>query len=71
MAGTPASSRSFRSSTGFVTSKPRRMLTSKEINEKRANSMCFFYDEKYFPGHKCKGQVYRLEIMKEEEEREL
>jgi len=29
--------------------------------------MCFFCDERYFPGHKCNGQVYRLEIMEDGE----
>jgi len=29
--------------------------------------MCFFCDEKYYPGYKCNGQVYKLEIMEEGE----
>jgi len=32
---------------------------------------CFFCDERYFPGHKRKGQVYRLEIIEEEEDLEM
>ena len=71
MTGNTSGPRSLGSSIGFVTSKPRKVLTSKEINEKRANSMCFFYDEKYYPSHKCKGQVYRLEVIEEEEEVEV
>ena len=53
------------SSAHSVTSKPRnpeRILSAKDIEEKRARNMCFFYDEKYFPAHKCKVQVYQLEI---------
>ena len=46
-------------------------MTSKEINEKRANGTCFFCDEKYYPGHKCNSQVYRLEFVEEEEEVEV
>ena len=40
----------------------------KEIEEKRAKNLCFFYDDKYHPGHKCTFQVCRLEIMEEAEE---
>jgi len=56
-AGTQVSARSAVSSTGSVTSKPRKILTPKEIDEKRANSMCFFCNERYYPGHKCARQV--------------
>lgn len=69
--GSQFGSRSVVSSTGSVTSRPRRILTSKEIDEKRANNMCFFCDEKYYPGHQCKGQVYSLEVMEEEEGMEM
>jgi len=65
MPGTPFSPRSIASSTGSVTSKPRRVLTSKEIDEKRANSLCFFCGEKYYPGYKCAGHVYRMEVVEE------
>jgi len=40
--GSQTGSRGTVSSTGFVTSKPRRILTPREIDEKRANNMCFF-----------------------------
>lgn len=40
------------------------------MDERRAKNLCFFCDEKYFPGHKCKAHVYRLEIVEEEEEEE-
>jgi len=65
VSSTPFSTRSTASSTGSITSKPRKVLTLKEIDEKGANSMCFFYDEKYYPGHKCAGQVYRLDMVEE------
>ena len=55
------------SSVGSASSKPRRLLTPKEIDEKRANNMCFFCDAKYFPGHKCSSQVYRLEVVEGED----
>jgi len=53
---------------GSVTSRPKRSITSKEIEERRARNQCFFCDEKFYPGHKCSGQVYRLEFMEKEEE---
>jgi len=35
---------------------------------KKGPTTCvFFCDERYFPGHKCNGQVYRLEITKDGE----
>jgi len=71
VSGTASSVGSVGSSAGSVSSKPRRMMTSKEINEKRANGTCFFCDEKYYPGHKCNSQVYRLEFVEEEEEVEV
>jgi len=49
-----------------VTSKPRKVLTPKDIYERTTNNMCFS-DAKYYPGHKCKGQVYRLEVVEEDE----
>jgi len=56
---------------GSVSSKARRVLTPKEIDEKRANNMCFFCDEKYFPGYKCSSQVYRFEVVEGEEWEEV
>jgi len=50
-----------------VSSTLRRVLTPKELDEKRANNLCFFCDEKYFPGHKCASQVYGLEVVDREE----
>ena len=67
MTGNASGMGSVGSSVGSVTSKPRRMMTSKEINEKRANGICFFCDEKYYPGHKCNSQVYRLEFVEDED----
>jgi len=65
-AGSHVSARGATSSTGSVTSKPRKILTPKEKDEKRVNGMCFFCDEKYHLGHKCAGQVYSLKLMEDE-----
>ncbi|GKB80534.1 putative mitochondrial protein [Tanacetum coccineum] len=46
----------------------KKILTQKELEEKRANHMCFYYDEKYFPSHKCSGQLHSLEVVIEENE---
>ncbi|XP_015081221.1 uncharacterized protein LOC107024768 [Solanum pennellii] len=42
----------------------RRTLSAEEMNEKRSKGLCYFCNEKYIPGHKCKTskQLYLLEI---------
>ncbi|XP_060202731.1 uncharacterized protein LOC132631149 [Lycium barbarum] len=42
----------------------RRTLSVEEMNEKRAKGLCYFCNEKYTPGHKCKNlkQLYLLEL---------
>jgi len=47
----------------------RRTLSMEEMNDRRAKGLCYFCDEKYVFGHKCKNvkQLYLLEI--EEQER--
>ncbi|XP_060212277.1 uncharacterized protein LOC132639908 [Lycium barbarum] len=46
----------------------RRTLTPEEMNEKRAQGLCFFCNEKYVPGHKCRNlkQLYLLEFEEED-----
>jgi len=56
-----------------VSSKPRiisRSLSPKGIEEKRAKNLCFLCDEAYLPGHKCKSQIYSLEVIKEVKDEE-
>ncbi|GKA83144.1 reverse transcriptase [Tanacetum coccineum] len=48
----------------------RKQLTQKELEEKRAKNQCFYYDQRYSPGHKCSGHVYSLEVIGENEEYE-
>lgn len=48
----------------------RRTLTSAEFSEKRAINQCFWCDEKYEPGHRCKekkAQVFCIEAVEVEE----
>nr|GEV96056.1 reverse transcriptase [Tanacetum cinerariifolium] len=48
----------------------RKQLTQKKYKNKRAKNLCFYYDQKYAPGHKCHGQLYSLVVLGEEEEEE-
>nr|GEY21302.1 hypothetical protein [Tanacetum cinerariifolium] len=50
---------------------PRKQLSQKELAEKRAKNLCFYFDRKYMPRHKCSGQMYALEVSPCEEENEL
>ncbi|XP_070036260.1 uncharacterized protein [Nicotiana tomentosiformis] len=47
----------------------RRSLSLDEMNEKRAKGLCYFCNEKYVVGHKCKNlkQIYLLELEESEE----
>ncbi|GJZ99715.1 reverse transcriptase [Tanacetum coccineum] len=35
--------------------RPFKRLTKKEMEEKRAKQLCFYCDQKYSPGHKCRS----------------
>ncbi|XP_015161375.1 uncharacterized protein [Solanum tuberosum] len=47
-----------------------KRLTPAEMNERRQKGLCFFCDEKFFPGHKCGSSksLYLLEVEEEIEE---
>lgn len=53
---------------------PSKRLSSQDFDEKRAKGICFWYDEKFTPGHNCrkKRQLYFMQLpeenMEEEEE---
>jgi len=49
--------------------KPARMLTSAEMEERRSNGLCYWCEEKYMLGHNCrKGkELYLYEVDEEEE----
>ncbi|GKB66889.1 hypothetical protein Tco_0928301 [Tanacetum coccineum] len=51
-----------------VNTPVRKQLTQKEYQEKRAQNLCFYYDQKYTPGHKCSGQLYSLVVLAYEED---
>ena len=47
-----------------------RMHSISEFDEKRAKGFCFWCDEKYEVGHKCKQkQLYMVEVQKESDEK--
>ncbi|GJR82202.1 reverse transcriptase [Tanacetum coccineum] len=51
-----------------VQNRPFRRLTQKEMEDKRATQLCYYYDQKYTLGHKCSGQMYSLEVVGCDEE---
>nr|GEV24612.1 hypothetical protein [Tanacetum cinerariifolium] len=48
--------------------RPFEKFTQQELEEKRAKHLCFYYDQKYSPGHKCSGKMHSLEILAFNEE---
>nr|GEW44036.1 hypothetical protein [Tanacetum cinerariifolium] len=45
----------------------RKQLIQKEHEEKRAKNLCFYYDKKFVPGHKCEGQLFSLVVLPRKE----
>ncbi|XP_070045243.1 uncharacterized protein [Nicotiana tomentosiformis] len=45
-----------------------RRLSAAEMDEKRAQGLCFFYDEKYVQGHNCRArkQLFLVDIVEED-----
>nr|GFB64626.1 UDP-glycosyltransferase 83A1-like [Tanacetum cinerariifolium] len=33
--------------------------------DKKAKNQCFYYDQRYVPGHKCSGRLFSLEIVED------
>jgi hypothetical protein len=53
---TPAQNFTYKSN-----SKPTKSLRNKELNERRAKGLCFWCDEKFVTGHRCKNKkLYSL-----------
>ncbi|GKB19820.1 hypothetical protein Tco_0853743 [Tanacetum coccineum] len=67
----PAPNANWRNKQPTASSSPyRKQLTQKEMEDKRSKGLCFYYDQKYFPGHKCSGQVFLLEVIVDNEDQE-
>ncbi|GJT91008.1 putative mitochondrial protein [Tanacetum coccineum] len=60
---TPAPNTTLAAKSSFNTPYPKRQLTQKEFQERRAKNLCFYCDEKYTPGNSCRGQVFNLEVV--------
>nr|GEU35335.1 hypothetical protein [Tanacetum cinerariifolium] len=45
----------------------RKHMTQKEYQEKRAQNLCFYCDQKYTPGHKCSGKLFSIVLLADEE----
>ncbi|GJU01292.1 RNA-directed DNA polymerase like protein [Tanacetum coccineum] len=51
-----------------VNAPVRKQLSQKEYQEKKAQNLCFYCDQKYAPGHKCAGQIFSLVLVPDEED---
>jgi hypothetical protein len=57
------------SSSKMKSASPMKRLTWYEMQSRRAQGLCFNCDERFVPGHKCKGpQLMKLEGSYEEED---
>nr|GEW82065.1 putative mitochondrial protein [Tanacetum cinerariifolium] len=52
------------------TAPPKKQLTQKEYEDKRANNLCFIVIKKFVPGHKFEGQLFSLVVLGENEKLE-
>ncbi|XP_059278046.1 uncharacterized protein LOC132032441 [Lycium ferocissimum] len=50
----------------FNTNRKKKWLTLAELDEKRANGLCYFCDEMFVPGHNCKAKRHLFSIELEE-----
>jgi len=59
----------FNNATVNYNPRPSRPIRTREMDERRTNGLCFWCDEKFVPGHRCKNQkLYSLCIIEDEEE---
>ncbi|GJS36257.1 protein ABC transporter 1, mitochondrial [Tanacetum coccineum] len=64
----PSSSSNWRSKPNTPVGAPiRKQMRQKEYQEKRAQNLCFYYDQKYTPSHKCSGQLFSIILLADEE----
>jgi hypothetical protein len=49
--------------------KPTRSIRHKDLEERRAKELCFWCDERFIPGHRCKNKrLYSLCIIKDDKD---
>jgi hypothetical protein len=55
-------------STYSTPSKPTKFIRNQEFEDRRLKGLCFWCDEKFVPGHRCRNKkVYSLSVLEEEE----
>nr|GEV82965.1 hypothetical protein [Tanacetum cinerariifolium] len=68
----PTPNSNWRTRTANPNTAPiRKQLTHKELEEKRAKNICFYYDQRYVPGHKFLSQMFSLEVVADNDEEEI
>ncbi|GKA25418.1 putative mitochondrial protein [Tanacetum coccineum] len=68
----PTSNSNWRKRTANPNIAPiRKQLTQKELEEKRAKNLCFYYDQKYAPDHKSPSQMFSLEVVVDNDEEDI
>jgi len=51
------------------THKPTRTIRPRDLEEKRAKGLCFWCNERFVPGHRCKNKrLYSLCILEDDED---
>nr|TKS09199.1 hypothetical protein D5086_0000096030 [Populus alba] len=49
-------------------SRPTRFIKNQEFEDRRLKGLCFWCDDKFVPGHRCRNKkVYSLSVLEEEE----
>jgi len=51
------------------THKPTRTIRPRDLEERRAKGLCFWCDDRFVPGHRCKNKrLYSLCILEDDED---
>jgi len=65
----PSWPNSSQNSFNTTPNKPTKSIKNQEFEERRLKGLCFWCDDKFVPGHRCKNKrLYSLSILEEEEE---
>ena len=66
---TPSWPNSSQNSFNRTPNKPTKSIKNQEFEERRLKGLCFWCDDKFVPGHRCKNKrLYSLSILEDEEE---
>jgi hypothetical protein len=65
----PSWQNSFQNSFNRTPNKPTKSIKNQEFEERRLKGLCFWCDDKFVPGYRCKNKrLYSRSILEEEEE---